>query len=396
MDRTELLTYLASIRKEESERLTRHGLTSWALLGAMVGLLLLAIPEFDKISPSASSNLSICSAFSYFHVTLVLGSMLFDGSAIQPSRPADYRFPPTFRSADMNAQFLTMFTYLIVPAVASYCSLRLDNLTAFASMILKANCWTFGIMGVLGIGSVGSAFLSQRRGEPTVMFLSRNVQWLRYWIPHLALGTLFLGLFASNLSLFAHGLLAHQWHPTAEVTIAIAASLVLFVLGIVFRASARNRYQVLLARLERDLVLYGTTAEEVRLRLEQEYLGSQPDAWVLNRLDKLRATAKDISIHADGVETLIGNYREQTGRTVDEHGERVRKYVRDLEKRFDTYSTDAERLVNWLMHAARFGDQYVAQVIEGTIKDVKNVQLRVRDDMYAAIKKLETLFGDAK
>jgi hypothetical protein len=393
MDRTELLTYLASVRKEESERLTRQGLTSWALLGAMVALLLLVIPEFSKISSTSSSYLSICLAFTYFHVTLVFGSMYFGGSTVQPARPADYRFPTAMGATDIKAQFLSILAYLVFPAATSFCAEHVENLSPFASLILTTDCWTLGILGILVVGSMTWAFVAQYRGEPTIMFLSRHLRGMRYWVPRLILGILFSGLFVSNATLFANGLLTHQWQPPAEATIAIATSLLLFVSVLVLSVTARSRYQVLLGRLERDLVLFGISPEEVRARLEQEYLGSQLNDWVLTRLDKLRTLAADISTFANKTDELIALYKEQSGQTTDEIGERVRHHFLEFQKCVDAYATNAERLVDWLKNASPHADEYIGQVIAKTIFDIREVQRRVRSDMKTATEKTKQLRG---
>ena len=89
MDRAELLAYIASLRKEQSERLTRQGVTSWALWGAMAGLTFFALPAFPKLPATNSTYLLLCVVFTYFYAALVLGTLLFGGSPFRPSRAAD-------------------------------------------------------------------------------------------------------------------------------------------------------------------------------------------------------------------------------------------------------------------------------------------------------------------
>jgi hypothetical protein len=110
----------------------------------------------------------------------------------------------------------------------------------------------------------------------------------------------------------------------------------------------------------------------------------------------LRATAAAISIHASGVDTLLNSYTEQADCTIDELGERVGKYSRDLRKRLHVYTSDADRLVTWLIAATPHADEYVAQVIALTIKDIQGLQKRVGADMDAAIRRLEELHGNQR
>lgn len=181
------------------------------------------------------------------------------------------------------------------------------------------------------------------------------------------------------------------------ITFAFNFSLISFALVILLYKYKTQESLYNLERLERDIIIHKIDESEIKMRLQEEFLGHEIGEWLTNELKNLKSKA-ELAIdfykkaehfctdeYKDSItkkfEESIVNLKDKNPKIIEEKAsEFIKKdyeiFRSELNKVFDNYLNkykSLSHLLNVSLLSFQDRDPYLKEILSNTLKDVSDV-----------------------
>lgn len=393
----EYVQYVRELYDRLAKKQRDNGFTTWALLGALVYVFWQSVPMVAEARSIKDWDMYAILFCAHISAILLAAEMCFGSlSSSGPLTPYDYRLKtakPTINSLLFFCVLVCLF--LGAPLVFSTVAwIKATALSATHYRLLTANCW---VIGVLFASALSAKLYShvhwEKTGFPAVIALTHDSSFGK--VVTVIFFVSFLVLLGLNLYFLAE-LFGKIDGKMGGTVLVLAANLVLGLIGlrIVVFSVPENEALDRLSRIERDALMHGLTASEVRARLESDYLGHQLGDWLGEKLTEIRALNADWLGACNRYKQIGAELDEIDPLMVYERLGRLEAYVDELSGLADSLIKKWKPLARWMLETLqRPGvDRYTRDLLKGAhdelealYKATKTESTKTLDMLRAAI-----------
>ena len=400
MNKDNYLEYIRILHGRVSSQAKNNGFTTWALLIAMIYLIWNSIPQVNILRNDLDALKVVLVQYSHVHVFLIAGILLLSNSARSPIKNFDYRISVRSISSYVTL-FTTIFVILILPTYTTHYVLHsgiaLNKIQTYQLMINK---WFLLILSVLTLIILALVTVYQKfTGYPLPLLLpQKQPKSASVSITKVLLVILLIELLAGNLYTLIDNYYQTSTIKLTEVT-TLAFNLSLFSFALIFLLRRQSAQITLsnLERLERDIIIHRIEENEIKQRLEEEFLEHELGEWLKLKLSEVRQKADSLLQQSQEADQFCEDYNElEQGLRYEKFG-RMQEYMDKLKTKLNEYIEKFNRLWKWLDFAMQIPniktDSYLIEILSNTTKDLNDIRKEVCDKVKSAIGKIEALRG---
>ncbi len=419
------LQYIRILYDRISNRSKRAGFNTWALLIGIIYLVWNSIPLLNTLKNDSNVFAITLTYYSHIHISILSFIFLFFSHPKSPSRPLDYRiknYTTISNFGDILKISITCFLILIFPIYATHLVLHSTrSLSTFYIYQLTINKWFFIITTVIIFCLITIESVYQKfKGYPCPVFnlpakkpkLTKSailtniiISLLLLIIIELPLGNLF-----SLINIYFQ---TQNTNLAEVITFAFNLSLICFALVTLIYIHNTQESLHNLERLERDIIIHKIDESEIKMRLQEEFLGHEIGEWLTNELKDLKSKAetaieffkKEEHFYTDEyinsitkkIEESIVNLKDKNRKIIEEKAKEFFKidmkiFFTEAEKVFDNYYNKYMSLFHWLDFALlsfQDRDPYLKEILSNTLKDLSDIKNDISTQMHNTKEKLK-------
>ncbi len=370
--RTELLGYIRVLYERKSEKASKEGFTSWAIVAGMMYVLWDFFDVISQFNNVGDDRIHFYYKFSQVYMVLFMGAAfaLFDGDGGRRNS-FDYRI---INNDHISTK--SLFVLIIVIGFPMYCIDKAVSIEAlgmigkiqleinfwFLSIMLAAVCFAFAQESLRGVlGKFPQPVLSKPKGKVQTFILS-------------VLYVISIEIFVVNAVLVFDEVYGGSDKGRMLVA-ALDLSLLLMGYFLFFRQKNAALSLSNLSRLERDAVIHELSEGEIRRRLQEEYLGIYVGDWVDGVLVDIREKESELTSLLDEAEKLQKEISEIDSEYRFEREGRVADYLGKIKLLFGSYNKIMVKFSGWLREAgnrARYvNDAFMESIVLSTIDELE-------------------------
>lgn len=288
----EYVDYVRELHDRVSKKARDTGVTKWALVGALVYLFWQSIPLLSQARTHANWKELFVLFSAHISVILLTGFMCFGTlTSIRPVRSYDYRL---YRKPEASSllYLATIITLVLgVPLLLNIAAWQgVAGLSQLHYRLLSANGWMLLVVLLsASITLLQNQWKWGKTGFPPVAKLANDSKFDE-WTSWLLAPVVFL---AFGLNVYFTGCAFSSIDgKVSEITLTLGANAVFGIVGLLMILSSIPDNEALnrLSRIERDAIIHGLTADEIRVRIESDYLGHHFGRWLDEKIVEVRQT----------------------------------------------------------------------------------------------------------
>lgn len=396
--REEYLDYLRLLYERESGKGKQTGITRWALI---LAIIYVSWNLIDNYSTVRSSPLGIHAIF-FLYGLLYLAIVYFKDLVNFRSEPGGSRYNLRVSVnnplGDIVSSSIWLGLDLGLPILSQvsrdesiYNVAPYEILRKVVDLQAVANIWVLGAIVAVMILVVPIVSISERSSRiPSYLpFLAAyksnwaKVMWVAVFV-ELAIGNtvaayvVISALPAGDL----HGIL------TCSFDLAVIA---VALISLIAAQSESNRTRGI-ELLERDIVFHDLSTEQIRNRIQQEFIGHEIGEWLTIKLDEVRKLAAEVEKLADGVADLELELKKLPPNLLFERHGRIAEYSNKLNAASQKYNDKITPLMNWLnaVRAApgKGNSAEVASVLEDIFNKLTSIGASTKERAEGALVRL--------
>jgi hypothetical protein len=381
-EKDRLLAYVQARHARLSKRSAESGLTTWALLLALA-YLLLRVPELLSKPKPSNWPASFLPAWAHLQAVLVLGYMFaMSMQSKNPSKRFDYRFWQARTGvADVSLAITACFLLVGLPAVLAAFS---TSTSAKQHWVLLSNEVFFGGVFVVVVLLISWGTFRQSTFPSINLLVQEPARPFRIasGLGDLGIAAFLLANLYFTVDVWVSDATGERQHIHGlAITAALASTVLLALVSTLFLPRSLDS----LERLERDIVIHGIDASEIRERLQVEHLGSAIGDWLNAQVIRIRRRISDLELSLTTAEEHMSQATSLDQNLRNERTGRLSELVADITARTGELRSDWDPLSDWLQRVASHPakDRFLQEVVQetsGTLKDEVEQSLQQATD----------------
>lgn len=384
MDRETLISYISKLNDRNLQQQQASGFTLWAILGLIAYLILGLSDKIPLIYNSTELKFYLV-IFSAGVIDFLILICLLIFSIIEYSTPFGKR--KFFSTVDSKSSFMSIFPFCFIVFVFSIINFIAANLVE----TIKMSPWIFWsfflILALTGINPfIQKAKRFIKSSKKTYLNISEDTPGMRLTnsitYAYLSIiGLLFLYFTYRDISI---PLEAVQITLLLKTSIEIFAFLIL-VYFLFYDLNSKNKF-VWLKKLEMEIYIDDLSDNEIRERLEKEYIGYNVLKWISRRNEVLNTVSNE----------YLNLLKEEKPKMDEIMKEIDNEYTLEKVGRLEIFDKIQKKFQNILFLANETSDQYYEIIKQNQIPDKDEIKAIIEANIEwgKQIKHLETENND--
>lgn len=407
MNSKELFNFVLSLRERVIHQSHANGVTAWALGIAVLYLLLQALPNIAKLKYSLIQLDGFIIFFTHTMGVLVAGKWLHISLKGESKfTKFDYRLLKRYptRTISLALSFILVegvyFFGSIMGMVSTYSIEELKHGLFSNTINIQLSGFEYGLFtfstflfGVFLIALIIYSYQSLKDFNENDFYPSiHSLRTKTASTPIFDCLTVFL-LSLNALYIFSPTINSSIDEYKELVLLSFQLGLALFGASYYLKNFTYTNALDLLDKLERDIVLHDISAEEIKLRLQEEYYGNEFQGWVTEQIVDIKKRTEELNAELDSLEIFKQNLNLISNELKFERTGRINSYKQKIESLLEELTKKCSELSNCLdgfaLQVKR--DKYLTSVINVNSADIKTTLGSCDARAKQTIKELEQL-----
>lgn len=368
--------YIEYIRKsyERISELEQHtGITRWALLAGLAYIAWQSVPLLAKIKDIESSWTHLWLFSAYLSTISFFAHFLYQTLNINRHvSPYDYRQVSVTANTGSHLSLLIVFVSFAPSICLSYLAWKTTpGLSDLNYRFLNLITWTLSGMSIAVTGAmIYSANYIKKNGFMPPFLFAANKSSISTFIFQIPVPLFFISIstyyFSTNINTIPT--------PIFEPVLLLGGSIALVgpCIEVILSGIRRQERLSVLATLERDILMHDLSPEEIKARLEDEFIGCELGDWAKRRVEQVRAAHTSISAYCKEAQEVLQQVSALDPSLKYERIGRIKHCVNQLGSKIDELNEHWEPLNAWLTGCKTQAslDPYIIKVVEGTLADL--------------------------
>ncbi|UCV17639.1 hypothetical protein [Ferribacterium limneticum] len=367
------LEYIRKLYERISEREQHTGITRWALLAGLAYMAWQSVPMLAIIKEAEPSWTYLWLISSYLTTITFFTHHLYQSLSVsRHASPYDFRQVNATASAGSPLSLLIIIVSFSPGIFLSYLAWRtVPELSDLNYRFLNLTTWSLSVFAVLLSGAVlyNDRYI-KKNGFMPPFILAANKQSISIFIFQIVFPLFFIGTSVYFFSISINKIPSAIFEPVLLLSGSIA--LIAPIAEVVLSGIRRQERLSVLATLERDILMHDLSAEEIKIRLEDDFIGCELGDWAKRQVELVRAAHTSISTYCKDAQDVLLQVSQLDPSLRFERIGRIKQCVKLLDSKIDELNGCWEPLNAWLIgcKSQPFLDPYIAQIVEGTLADL--------------------------
>lgn len=397
--KSEYLSYVRVLYERESNKGKQSGVTKWGVIIALVYIVWNLIDSYPKVRDDSIAFYSAIFMYGFLQLSVDYFSTFFN---LPLGGTNNSKFDIRIRGKGFASEYVNYLIIIILmlglPLLSQFCRdasiLNVQSVSTsirFIEIQVSINFYalSFLIIATAAYLLFNSIYERIKRYPSPLIFNSRTKgKKTQYMLMFFSLEMAFGNAIAFYM------LLNYLPLTVLQPVLTFTFDLVLIVLAIKYLSSStfQNGRIEKISSLERDIIFHELSTDEIKKRIQEEFIGHEFGEWLKNKVNEVRKEAaalhelseKSIELRA-GIEALSKELEyEKNGR--------LNKFMDELESRYKSYNKKFSPLVNWISIVIANNGNYEQGLIS-TIKEVFE-DIKVVHDL--TVKKTKTTMAEIR
>lgn len=382
MNRTELLEYVKDLQSRQRSNRNQHGATIWALSVAAFALIWKITPTAQGaiIDGNTDGIIQFISFISPLIFFIFFGIFSFEPTS-KPNRN-DYRLSISSRHRNSFINFLSILLLCVAPLIACIHSLGSLNHT-ITIWTTKINIFIYSFFIFIFFYSLYARHKSFKKyGLPPVteIPIDRNSKF-NFYLFSIFKSIIIIVILINSYSIYK-SINSDKYYLLGFIS-AVNITFLIYIISAILMKLGGSSILTGLEKLERDILLYDLSEDEIKERLEEEYLGIEFGKWLSDKIDHLEILATLLNEHSEKLVDLKSEIQNIDPQYNYEIESRINNYMDKYFELSEQYSVEASALVGWIEKIAPNvklqGDETVKKIISDHARRIKEKHVEVSE-----------------
>lgn len=372
----------------ESNKGKQSGVTKW---GVVIGVVYITWHFIDAFSGIASNYLAIHLAIFMYGLIYLSIDSFSDFFRSYTSLRKTSKFNLRIRgnsvgNMENNVPFLLLVFVLPIISFLGrdeyiYEKLGWPLIGAFVEAQTMINLYYLSFTFItVGLFIVVSLYYEEKKGFPTPISIIAHTKgdssllFLKVLSIELALGN----------AIAAYFILTCISQATLKPVLICSFDAALISLALIYlshqRAQSSRIDQIL--SLERDVVFHDLSDEEIKFRIQEEFIGHEFGDWLNSKVTEIRVETSKLIESAEAAISESAEIIALPETLIYERSGRVSKLLDNLEAGFNSYKSKVEPLLDWMRPIASSSGTYDKHIVE-TIFKIFGELKKINEDTHA-------------
>jgi hypothetical protein len=354
--RTEYLNYVRLLYEREASKGKQSGLTRWGVVIAIVYIAWNLIGAYPKI---IDDQLLIQTTILLYGFMLLSIDFLKDLISISSGINTSSKYSSRITGTGFINSFSFLPTIFLLGVFPFLSQMRIGNVIQAASRwnqyglyIAAQTKINLSIVGIFVIGTIIFAIASWiyeiKKGYPfPITFMVMEKKSPRRERLLFAFVAIEMG-FGNAIAAYLTVNLLPSNSIANVLTFSLDIALLSFAINFLFRSQSESDRIAKINELERDIVFHDIPVDEIRNRLQEDFLGHELGEWLRNRVNQVRLEAVSLNQMSEKTKELRAALEALPQDLQYERSGRLDDYMTKLDSQFNTYNKKIRLLLDWL------------------------------------------------
>ena len=373
--RDDYIEYVRIMYERRSTKARTTGFTSWALVAALIYIFWQSIPLIKQAQGSANWVQLVVLFSAHIAAMMSTGFICWNMLSSSLLSPNDYRLDAKRSTMPLLVLSLVVLVAAGIPAILSLAAwMNTTSISSTHYRLLSANAWILGAVYTGGlVGQVYSYLKWERTGYPsTLAWISKKGFQQR---ANSIFVVVLLTLLTLNLYFLYEGFTAAGSNASeSSLLLAMNGILSVTLFMAILISIAQEEALTALLRIERDAVIHDLPAEEIRKRIESDYLGQALGGWLNEQLTELRQLRASLTTACNRYPELDATLRKVDPSLIYERKGRLLAYIHELKELVANLFRKWTPLAAWMR--AMLDRPTIDGYVRGLLKDAYGDETR--------------------
>lgn len=398
--KSEYLNYIRLMYDRESNKGKQSGITKW---GVVIGVVYISWHFIDAFSGIASNPLALhLAVFMYGLIYLSIDSFSdFFRSHTSLRKTSKFNLRIRGNSAwNMENNIPLLFLVFVLPIISFlgrdefiYEKLGWPPIGAFIEAQAMINLYylSFTFIAVASF-IVVSLYYEKMKGFPTPISIIAHTKGDS---PFIFLKALSIEIALGN-AIAAYLILTCVSQSTLKPILICSFDAALIAIALIYLSNQRaqsSRIEQILS-LERDVVFHDLSDEDIKFRIQEEFIGHEFGDWLNNKVSEIRVESSKLIESAEAAISESAEIIALPESLIYERSGRVSKLLDNLESGFNCYKSKVGPLLDWMRPIADSSGTYDKHIVETIFKifgELKKINEDTHAKMQEAMQTLRTI-----